>query len=119
MQWLLRHWEEAILVEGIHTWEPTYYFMDPLFIPMAMELDYKNLTEREKHFYAKWGSCGIGSPINQVDYIFVPINVNDNHWILMVFAVKKWAIMVLDPLNNEAEYPDKEEAMVSNPSLLL
>lgn len=91
--------------------------MDPFFITMAKRLDYNPLTEKAKHFFVQWGSCGIGPAINKVDYIFVPANVNDNHWILMVFSVKAWAVMVLDPMNNDSAYPEEEECMVLIPLL--
>ena len=89
MQWLLREREEAIAAAGVYPRKPSYYFMDPFFITMAKELDYKIPTERVKRFYVTWGSCGIGPPINEVDYIFVSANVNGNHWILMVLSVKE------------------------------
>lgn len=118
MQWLLREREEAIAAAGVYPRKPSYYFMDPFFITLAMELDYKVLTERVKRFFVTWGSCGIGPPINEVDYIFVPANVNGNHWILMVLSVKEWGVMVFDPMTNKAEHAKEEQCVVCDPFLL-
>nr|XP_017217396.1 PREDICTED: uncharacterized protein LOC108194972 [Daucus carota subsp. sativus] len=110
--WLLREREEAIAAAGVYPRKPIYYFMDPFFITLAMELDYTVLTERVKRFFVTWGSCGIGPPINEVDYIFVPANVNGNHWILMVLSVKEWGVMVFDPMTNKAEHAKEEQCVV-------
>ena len=113
MQWLLREREEAIVAGGVYPRIPSYYFMDPLFIGMAKRIDYSSpWSEKAKHFFVSWGSAVTGPPIIDVDYIFVPANVNENHWILMVFAVKAWGVMVLDPMQDNAQYAEEEECMV-------
>lgn len=80
-------------------------------------VDYKNLTEKVKHFFVQWGCCGIGPTINKVEYISFPANINENHCILIVFSVKVWEVMVLDPMNDEATYSEEEACMVLIPLL--
>lgn len=79
----------------------------------------KHETEAIKIFYLQWATCGVGPPINKVDFIFIPACVNDNHWVLCVFVVKSWAIIILDPLHDETEYPREEGVMVCIFILLL
>lgn len=85
---------------------------------LATNMDYRQETKRLNNFYFHWATCGVGPTINKVDYIFVPTNVNENHWILFVYVVKKWAVMILDPLFDDAEYP-KERVMVGLLSRML
>ncbi|XP_074355991.1 ubiquitin-like-specific protease ESD4 [Apium graveolens] len=111
--WLLRDREEAIVVAGVYTRMPSYYFMDQLFIELGKKVDYSlPFSAKTMHFFLTWASYGVDPPINQVDYIFVPANVNNNHWILMVFSVKEWGMMILDPMNYNAKYPKEEECVV-------
>ncbi|KAL8155523.1 hypothetical protein AgCh_000787 [Apium graveolens] len=108
--WLLRDREEAIAAAEVYPRMPSYYFMDSLFMELAKKVDYSRpYSAKTMHFFLTWASCGVGPPINQVDSIFVPANVNQNHWILMVFFVKEWGVMVLDPMNYNAKYPEEEE----------
>ncbi|XP_074377487.1 ubiquitin-like-specific protease ESD4 [Apium graveolens] len=108
--WLLRDREEVIAAAGVYPRKPLYYFMEPLFMELAKKVDYSHpYFAKTMHFFLTWVSYGVGPPINQLDYIFVPANVNQNHWTPMVFFVKEWGVMVLDPMNYNAKYPEEEE----------
>ncbi|KAL8132753.1 hypothetical protein AgCh_008293 [Apium graveolens] len=88
--WLLRDREEDIAVAGVYPRMPSYYFMDPLFMELAKKVDYSRpYSPRTMHFFVNWASCGVGPPINQ-----------------------KWGMMVLDPMNYNAQYPEEEECVV-------
>ena len=111
---LLRDREEVIALEKLFERKPTYFFMDPLFIPLAKTKKWKKPESyiALHNFYCDYGSAAVGPTINNVDFIFVPACVTDNHWILFVFAVKKWGLVILDPLYDEPSYPEEEEIMV-------
>ncbi|KAK1386419.1 hypothetical protein POM88_014597 [Heracleum sosnowskyi] len=109
---LLRDHEEEIAMGNVFERKPTYYFMDPLFMTLARKMDFQRETQRVTNFYLHWATCGVGPAINKVDFIFFPTCVNENHWILFVFAVKKWGVIQLDPLCDDAEYPAEERVMV-------
>lgn len=112
LQCLLRDREEDIAREKVFERKPSYYFMDPLFMAVAQKQDYRHESEVLKNFYLNWATCGVGPPINKVDFIFVPTNVNENHWVLFIFAVKQWGVILLDPLYDDAHYPVEEKVMV-------
>ena len=111
-QMLLRDREEEIA--RLHDRKPTYYFMDPFFIPLAKTKNWKNPESYVKlhNFYCDYGSAEVGPTINKVDFIFIPTCVEENHWILFVFSVKTWGVVILDPLYDDSSYPEEEEIVV-------
>ncbi|XP_063936209.1 putative ubiquitin-like-specific protease 1B [Daucus carota subsp. sativus] len=106
---LLRDREEEIA--RLHDRKPTYFFMDPFFIPLAKTKNWKNPESYVKlhNFYCDYGSAEVGPTINKVDFIFLPTCVEENHWILFVFSVKTWGVVILDPLYDDGSYPEEEE----------
>lgn len=113
LQTLLRDREEDIVLENVYERKPTYYFMDTFFMNLAKGVNPKRETKALIRFYVQWASCGVGPPIKNVDFIFVPAHVSGNHWVLFIFAVKNWGVILLDPLYDDAEYPEEERVMVS------
>lgn len=96
LQCLLRDREEDINMDKVFDKKPSYYFVDPLFMPLAKKVNWKHETNAVKNFYLQWVTTTVGPPINKVDYILVPTCVHDNHWVLMVFVVKAWAVMIIE-----------------------
>uniref|UniRef100_A0A162A2F6 Ubiquitin-like protease family profile domain-containing protein n=1 Tax=Daucus carota subsp. sativus TaxID=79200 RepID=A0A162A2F6_DAUCS len=105
---LLRDREEV--VASVFERKPTYFFMDPFFIPLAKTKNWKNPESYVKlhNFYCDYGSAEVGPTINNVDFIFLPTCVTDNHCILSVFSVMTWGVVILDPLYDNASYPEEE-----------
>lgn len=112
LQSLLRDRDEKIATGNVFERKPTYYFMDPLFMTLARKMAYRREPQKLTTFYLHWATCGVGPTINKVDFIFFPTCVNENHWILFLFAVKNWGVVLLDPLYDDAEYPAEEGIMV-------
>ena len=107
-QLLLR--DRVEVVASVFERKPTYFFMDPFFIPLAKTKNWKNPESYVKlhNFYCDYGSAEVGPTINNVDFIFLPTCVTDNHCILFVFSVKTWGVVILDPLYDNASYPEEE-----------